>query len=504
MARRSLSWCVLSISMVVLPACGSSSAAQAGPPDSGGGGHGGGQGGGGQGDGSTAMPPSKTGVAITPKTVRVAPGGTVQFVARVDGTSDQTITWSVREGQSGGSISDAGSYTAPSSSGTFHVVATSKADSSKSDTATVTVAVPAGTRPVLQPGVWANITPPDANVASTFGSPVVEVDPTDSATLYLCVDQRGLWKTTDAGTSWKRLGTQPANGAPAIVNGKTTYLDSPIRVKVDPGNPKHLIATQGVRGATLGFWVSQDGGDTWQEPQGFSDISKQTTNDVTTLAVDPTDFNHILLGSHQAWQGQQSAGFLESKDGGNSWTKHDPQSGWSTGSTAIQFLYAPALKIGNAQTWLFADDSSGFWRTTDSGATWTKVSDSKIAHGGSDIYYTKAGVLYAGAHVYPIRSTDNGVTWTSLSGLPNAYYYTVQGDGNTLYTQISYTGTNAGKGPQPYMASSETDGLTWTPYNGGKQTFNDGPFIMRFDASNGIMYSANWQEGLWALKVLPP
>jgi photosystem II stability/assembly factor-like uncharacterized protein len=493
MPRRVLAEGLVFIAVVVLPACGSSSAAQGGPPDTG---H--------KGDGGGMMPPGQTGVAITPKTVRVAPGGTVQFVARVDGTSDQTVTWTVQEGQSGGTISDSGQYQAPTTSGTFHVVATSKADSSKSDSASVTVAAPAGTRPVLEAGKWANITPQEADVSSTFGSPVVEVDPTDPSTLYLCVDQRGLWKTTDAGTSWTRLGTPPASGQPAIVDGKTNYLDSPIRVRVDPRDPQHLIATQGVRGDTIGFWVSSDGGATWTKPQGFSDIAKQTTGDVTTLAVDPTDFDHILLGAHQAWQGIGNAGFVESKDGGNTWTKHDPQSSWSTGSTAIQFLYSPSLKIGDAKTWLFADDASGFWRTTDAGATWTKVSDSKIAHGGSDIYYTKAGVLYAGAHVYPIRSTDNGVTWKQLDGLPNAFYYTVQGDGNTLYTQISYTGDNAGRGPQPYYVSSETDGLTWNPYQNGAQTFNDGPYIMRFDSSNGIMYSANWKDGLWALKVLPP
>ena len=29
-------------------------------------------------------------------------------------------------------------------------------------------------------------------------------------------------------------------------------------------------------------------------------------------------------------------------------------------------------------------------------------------------------------------------------------------------------------------------------------------FALRFDSINGIMYSANWDAGLWALKVVDP
>jgi hypothetical protein len=45
--------------------------------------------------------------------------------------------------------------------------------------------------------------------------------------------------------------------------------------------------------------------------------------------------------------------------------------------------------------------------------------------------------------------------------------------------------------------------MTWTPYNGGAQKFTDGPFEMAFDAANGILYSANWGNGILALKVQP-
>jgi hypothetical protein len=49
------------------------------------------------------------------------------------------------------------------------------------------------------------------------------------------------------------------------------------------------------------------------------------------------------------------------------------------------------------------------------------------------------------------------------------------------------------------MTSAETDGVTWTTYN--SQTFADGPYRMAFDATNRIIYSSNWNSGVWALKV---
>ena len=117
-------------------------------------------------------------------------------------------------------------------------------------------------------------------------------------------------------------------------------------------------------------------------------------------------------------------------------------------------------------------------------------------------------VLYAGATADAVRIKDNGVTWEQLKDGPGySYYYSVQGDGTTLYTQHANTGTTNGNfmdkdlTHSPYIVSHENDGLKWTPYKGGAQTFINGPFSMRFDPDNRIMYSANWDAGLWALKV---
>jgi hypothetical protein len=68
-------------------------------------------------------------------------GATHTFVATVTGTTNTAVAYSVQEGAAGGTITAAGLYTAPLSAGTYHVTATSVADSTKSATVSVT-AVP--------------------------------------------------------------------------------------------------------------------------------------------------------------------------------------------------------------------------------------------------------------------------------------------------------------------------------------------------------------------------
>jgi hypothetical protein len=441
-------------------------------------------------------------IVINPTTAVVSYGGAFQFNAVLTGSPGSTIVWSMQETGNVGMIASDGRYTAPTVAGTFHVVAKNSTDPSLTSTASVTVTAPQGTPPNLTPGVWMNITPPAPGLTQTFGSYFLEVSPVDPNVIYVAVDTLGLWRTTDRGSNWTRLGTP----ATYDFGPKTTYLDSASRVRVDPADANHLIATQGVRGSTLGFWVSHDAGASWNMPQGFRDNVSTATNDVVSMAVDPTNFNHILLGSHSPWGGSQKpGGVMESTDGGSTWILHQPVSTWPRGSFAIGFLYDPTTGQGNTNTWLVGTDGDGFWRTTNAGGSWTKVSNFNIVHGGAQFSYTRDGTLYSGAQPYPVRSRDNGLTWEQITdGLPSAFYYSVGSDDVTLYTQLSNTGDNAGRGQQPYMTAPEATGGPWTPYQGGSQNFDDGPFVMSYDAANGIMYSANWRTGIWALKVIKP
>jgi hypothetical protein len=98
-----------------------------------------------------AAVPANVTVTLSPATARVAVGHAADFAASINGTDDIEVEWSVQEGDAGGRVIPRGAkatggkisalavYIAPDSPGTYHLVATSKADSEKSATAEITV-----------------------------------------------------------------------------------------------------------------------------------------------------------------------------------------------------------------------------------------------------------------------------------------------------------------------------------------------------------------------------
>ncbi len=98
-----------------------------------------------------AAVPANVAVTLSPATARAAPGHAVDFAATVSGTDDVEVDWSVQEGDAGGRVVPRGAkasggkvsalavYIAPDSPGTYHLVATSRADSEKSAQAEITV-----------------------------------------------------------------------------------------------------------------------------------------------------------------------------------------------------------------------------------------------------------------------------------------------------------------------------------------------------------------------------
>src|SRR5579862_7958344 len=91
---------------------------------------------------ATPSAPSLVSVAIVPSTAIVPAGGSLSFLATVKGVTDTTVTWSVKVGVAGGSITSSGVYTAPNTLGTYIVVATSVADTTASASAVVTIGLP--------------------------------------------------------------------------------------------------------------------------------------------------------------------------------------------------------------------------------------------------------------------------------------------------------------------------------------------------------------------------
>ncbi len=78
-------------------------------------------------------------VAVIPDASTLLTGASQQFTTQVTGGVNG-VAWTIQESPSGGSVSDAGFYTAPATAGAFHVVATSLAAPLVNGSATVTVA----------------------------------------------------------------------------------------------------------------------------------------------------------------------------------------------------------------------------------------------------------------------------------------------------------------------------------------------------------------------------
>lgn len=101
---------------------------------------------------ATTPEPSSIIITVSPASTQTVPGGGIMFFATVTGTTNKAVNWSVQPSD-GGTITNAGLYTAPRSlahnPSTFTVVATSQADPSRSGVATVVVNAPIPSADIL-------------------------------------------------------------------------------------------------------------------------------------------------------------------------------------------------------------------------------------------------------------------------------------------------------------------------------------------------------------------
>jgi hypothetical protein len=86
----------------------------------------------------TVSQPTQVSISVSPGTASLQGGGQQQFTAMISGTSNTAVTWTA----SGGTITTSGLYTAPTTAGTYTVMAVSAANSSTSASATVSVSAP--------------------------------------------------------------------------------------------------------------------------------------------------------------------------------------------------------------------------------------------------------------------------------------------------------------------------------------------------------------------------
>jgi hypothetical protein len=130
--------------------------------------------------------PRPVSVTVNPGTINLPFGGSAVFAALVTDATNVSVTWSVQEGTSCGSVSSTGTYTAPSTASTCHVIATSAADPTKSGSATVTVTAAAA--PVVAISINPATATLDACKAVVF-----------NATVTNSTNTAATWTVTEAG-----------------------------------------------------------------------------------------------------------------------------------------------------------------------------------------------------------------------------------------------------------------------------------------------------------------
>jgi hypothetical protein len=179
-------------------------------------------------------------VLIAPLNVTLSMNQTQQFTATVNGSANQAVTWSVKEGAIGGTITPAGLYTAPTvaAQGVFHVVATPQANPAKAAEATVTVNPGIGVQVApqlvtLTPGASQSFVATVTGTANTAVTWTVQEGAAggtiNSSGQYVAPQNSGTYHVVAsavADTNKKGIATVIVLGNPVDVTGIVTYSGS--------------------------------------------------------------------------------------------------------------------------------------------------------------------------------------------------------------------------------------------------------------------------------------
>jgi hypothetical protein len=115
-------------------------------------------------------------IQVAPGTTNIAVGQSQTFTATVTNTGNTAVMWAVQEGAAGGSITAAGVYTAPMKAGSYHVIAASAFDPTKTAAASITATAPAPSFTSTAPAVAAE------DVAYTYT--ITATDPVNTPITY--------------------------------------------------------------------------------------------------------------------------------------------------------------------------------------------------------------------------------------------------------------------------------------------------------------------------------
>ncbi|MCA1638810.1 MAG: glycosyl hydrolase [Acidobacteria bacterium] len=194
----------------------------------------------------------------------------------------------------------------------------------------------------------------------------------DTKTYYMGTTGGGLWKTEDAGVSWRN-----------ISDGyfKTGSVGAIAVAESDPNVVYVGMGEHAVRGVMThhgdGVYKSTDAGKTWKK------IGLDATQHISRIIVHPKNSDIVYVAAQGAlYSNSKERGLYKSNDGGATWKKV-LYVGEKTGAAELtidwnnpRIMYAAMWEHGRLP-WkvISGGGGSGLYKSTDSGETWEKMKE---------------------------------------------------------------------------------------------------------------------------------
>lgn len=218
----------------------------------------------------------------------------------------------------------------------------------------------------------------------------------------------GVYRSTDAGKTWTHLGLE-----------KSRHISS---IEVHPQNPEIVwVAIQGAaHNATpeRGIYKSTDGGKTWKKT-----LFINADTGASDLSLDPSNPRILYAGMWEhrrfPWtvkSGGEGSGLYKSTDGGETWEKLTEGLPEKMGKVAVDVSPAQPDRIyANIEA-----EEGGVFRSDDAGKTWTQTSKDRVTIARAWYYIEifadpqNPEIVYV-LNAPMLKSIDGGKTFTSIS-----------------------------------------------------------------------------------------